>query len=338
VQQDRETIAAVVVTYNRKNLLGQCLDSLFGQTQPLDAIYIIDNCSTDGTPDLLHARGWIATPEGRDDEVVEAIRPVAVPGSPNRRLEVHYVRLPENTGGAGGFHEGMKRATEAGFDWLWLMDDDLQAASEALEVLVRKKTALQEAHAEPFFLNSLALLSDPFDGDALAFPLQELSAVRDPKTGIHPVIRGACHWRFSEVRDQVKDGLYRWACLFNGTFLPARAVREVGLPNRDFFIWGDERDFQWRAARRFDQYTVVDSKVFHPLAHVMRFDWRQYYFIRNSFLVNRHFRHPTLRNLRLILLSLGLGLRHGRAGLTLMLRAIRDGWTGRLGKRDDLTS
>jgi hypothetical protein len=53
-------------------------------------------------------------------------------------------------------------------------------------------------------------------------------------------------------------------------------------------------------------------------------------------IVNRHFRFTALRNLRLIVLSLARGLRHGRWGLSLVVRAIRDGLAGRLGKRDDL--
>ena len=58
--------------------------------------------------------------------------------------------MPENTGGAGGFHEGMNRAVAAGFDWLWLMDDDLLTAPDALETLVRKKNALQRRATGPF--------------------------------------------------------------------------------------------------------------------------------------------------------------------------------------------
>ena len=34
------------------------------------------------------------------------------------------ITLPENMGGAGGFHEGIKYAFEHGFDYIWLMDDD----------------------------------------------------------------------------------------------------------------------------------------------------------------------------------------------------------------------
>lgn len=358
MQQDQETIAAVVVTYNRKDLLGQCLDSLLRQSHPLNAIYVIDNHSSDGTCDSLLARdliapvehhedgpvetmrgiplGGIAKASGLDDGLaqgqratVEPTRPVEVQRSPDRRLEVHYVWMPENTGGAGGFHEGMKRASAAGFDWLWLMDDDLLTAPDALEALVRKKDALRNLGKEPFLLNSLVLARDRPDGDRLASPLQELTARGYPKMGVY-------YWRLAQVRDKVQDGLYRWACPFNGTFVPVAALAEIGLPNRDFYILGDERDFLWRAARRLAFYTVLDSKVFHPEYHPDTFDWKVYYHVRNMFIVNRHFNFPALRNFRLAVLSLARGLRHGPRGMCLVLRAITDGLTGRLGRREDL--
>lgn len=327
--QGEETIAAIVVTYSRKDLLGQCLDSLLRQTYSLDALYVIDNHSADGTCDSLLARGLIAPAECRDGVAVETTRRVPVAGFPDRRLDVHYVRMPENTGGAGGFHEGMKRAAAAGFDWLWLMDDDLLTAPDALETLVRKKNTLQDSGHKPFLLNSLVLARDRPDGNTLACPLQELTPRGSPRGGIY-------HWRLSEVRDKVQDGLYRWACPFNGTFVPACALAEIGLPNKDFYLQGDEKDFLWRAARWLAVYTVIDSKVFHPAFHVDAFDWKTYYSIRNMFLVNRHFNFTALRNLRLILLSLVRGLRHGPGGLALVLRAIHDGLSGRLGRREDL--
>ena len=49
-------VSAVVVTFNRKELLIECLEALRRQTRPLDALYIIDNASTDGTEELLEGR------------------------------------------------------------------------------------------------------------------------------------------------------------------------------------------------------------------------------------------------------------------------------------------
>ena len=325
--QDR--IAAVVVTYNRKALLIEGLESLLNQSHPLDAIYIIDNCSSDGTYEFLRDRELVGPTGGQDRGSWETVRAVPLPAVPPRQTQIHFVRLPENTGGAGGFHEGMKRAAEAGFDWLWLMDDDLVTASDALEALVRKKEALSASQNPPFLLNCVVLSKDRMDGDKLAFPLQELSRSGYPRMGVY-------HWRLSEVRDKIKAGLYCWACPFNGTFVSARAIAQVGLPNKDFYIKGDEKDFLWRAARRLALYTVVDSKVFHPEPRTDVFDWKQYYGIRNMFIVNKYFNFTILRDLRLIVLSLLKGLRHGRKPTLLVLRAIRDGMAGRLGRRDDV--
>ncbi|RYE90427.1 MAG: glycosyltransferase, partial [Cytophagaceae bacterium] len=44
-----ETVAAVLVTYNRLTDLQICLDSLRQQTRLPDAFFVINNGSTDGT-------------------------------------------------------------------------------------------------------------------------------------------------------------------------------------------------------------------------------------------------------------------------------------------------
>jgi GT2 family glycosyltransferase len=100
-------ICAVVVTYNRKTLLEECLRSLEDQTRPLDEIIVIDNASFDGT-----------------DETIKT-----------KFTGITYVKLAENIGGAGGFYEGIKLAYEKGHDWVWVMDDDAIPRSDALEKL-----------------------------------------------------------------------------------------------------------------------------------------------------------------------------------------------------------
>ncbi len=319
--------AAVVVTYNRKALLGACLESLLAQTHPLDGICIVDNCSTDGTYEFLLGKDLIAATDDVGDAPCETVRMVAPPARAEHRVAVHYVRMAENTGGAGGFHEGVKRGWEGAFDWLWLMDDDLLVAPEALEALIRKRELLA-TKGRAFLLNSLVLSKERPDGDTLAMPLQEIDAHGYPKSRLYQ--------HLSQVADKFEDGLYRWVCPFNGTLIPTSALAQIGLPNKDFFIWGDERDFLWRAAKVLDVYTVIDSQVFHPQFQGFAFDWKFYYLVRNSFVVNEHFNHTTLRNLKLAVASLARGLCHGPAGLTLMLRAIKDGMTRNLGKRSDL--
>ena len=101
-------VCAIVVTYNRKELLRECLGALAAQTRPLERVLVVDNASTDGT-----------------QEMVEAEFP-----------DVDLLALPTNQGGAGGFHEGLKDAHAGGAEWIWLMDDDTIAEPDALAELL----------------------------------------------------------------------------------------------------------------------------------------------------------------------------------------------------------
>lgn len=115
-------ITAIVVTYNRKELLRNCLESLMNQTRKPDRILIVDNASTDGTRQFLASTGWL------DCDGIELLA------------------LPENTGGAGGFAAGIKHALETGTDWLWLMDDDACPQPDALAQLLASQPQPQHLY------------------------------------------------------------------------------------------------------------------------------------------------------------------------------------------------
>ncbi|MBO9493576.1 glycosyltransferase family 2 protein [Thalassotalea sp. G20_0] len=115
MKKEKETTCAVVVTYNRKEMLVKCLDGLLKQTCPLDEIVIIDNDSTDGTSNFLKSSGYLEL------------------------SKIHYCLMDDNLGGAGGFHNGLKIAHERGHDWFWLMDDDVIPLNDGLEKLSHYK-------------------------------------------------------------------------------------------------------------------------------------------------------------------------------------------------------
>lgn len=102
-------VVAVVVTYNREQLLASCLDALHAQERRPDAVVVIDNASTD-------ASGRVA-----DEHPVGA----------------DVVHLRRNVGGAGGFAAGIARALERhAADWVWVMDDDTVPRPGALAALL----------------------------------------------------------------------------------------------------------------------------------------------------------------------------------------------------------
>lgn len=118
------THAAIVVSFNRRDLLRECLSSLCGQTRPLDEIIVVDNGSTDGAPDMVVAEF----------------------------PQVTLYRSEKNLGGAGGFAWGVEIAIQRGHDTAWLMDDDANPEADAFAELI---VAFEKNEDEVAFAASL---------------------------------------------------------------------------------------------------------------------------------------------------------------------------------------
>ena len=123
-------IWAVVVTRDRRDLLEECLHALAAQTRRPDRILVVDNASTDGTPELVGAK------------------------YPN----VELLALESNRGGAGGFAAGLERAHAGGASLTWIMDDDTIPEVRALEELLAAAEA--DLDPPPLLLSSVARWSD----------------------------------------------------------------------------------------------------------------------------------------------------------------------------------
>ena len=105
-------MVALVVTYNRKELLRENIEALLNQSFSQFDIMIIDNASTDGT--------------------YEYISDLA-----KNYEKVKYYNTGVNLGGAGGFSLGIKKACEKGYERVWIMDDDTIPQTTALYELVK---------------------------------------------------------------------------------------------------------------------------------------------------------------------------------------------------------
>jgi GT2 family glycosyltransferase len=106
-------VIAIVLTYNRKELVAGCLRGCLDQTDPPDQIFLLDNGSTDGTREFLRERRILDDPR------------------------IAYLSLRKNVGPAAGFDLLTRLAYEAGCDWMWVMDDDTIPSRNALEELKR---------------------------------------------------------------------------------------------------------------------------------------------------------------------------------------------------------
>lgn len=212
-------VAAVVVTYNRKECLLECLRAIERQTLRPDTVYIVDNASTDGTR-----------------EAVDAAAPA---------LNIVYLRLEENIGGAGGFYTGLKTAFECGeHDCYWLMDDDGVPAENCLEHMI---PYLKDNE----YVAPLVLALE--DRTKLAFGTFSGSEIKNDAGNF--------------VQSRSRNGIIEdYSSPFNGILLRHSAVHKAGYPKKELFIWGDELEYQARLkSHGIRPVTVVDAVHLHPM-------------------------------------------------------------------------
>jgi rhamnopyranosyl-N-acetylglucosaminyl-diphospho-decaprenol beta-1,3/1,4-galactofuranosyltransferase len=158
--------------------------------------------------------------------------------------EVEHRTLDSNRGGAGGFHEGLRCAIEEhDADLVWLMDDDGLPEPGCLERLLGR-TDLD-------FWGPAVLAEQ--DISRLCFPIR----LPGSSTVVHEM---------AAVEAAATDGLIRGVVIpFNGVLVTQQLVDRIGLPREDFFIWGDDVEYLWRAQEAGARCaTVVDAHFLHP--------------------------------------------------------------------------
>jgi len=172
-----------------------------------------------------------------------------------------------NEGGAGGFYRGIKRAYEIGCDAVWIMDDDTYPTQTALEELISDYRYLQSAGAKVGFITSNALF-------------------KDGKPCLMNVSNPEFVWN-----EHIKHGLVRVKhSSFVSMMIPTYVVADLGLPVKEFFIWGDDGEYSTRIAAKYEGYMSGNSTVYHMMKENVGVDIftipkdrinRFYYFYRN---------------------------------------------------------
>jgi GT2 family glycosyltransferase len=274
-------VSAVIVTYNNAAMLKGLLEDLEGQSRVPDEIIVIDNASVDGTQDLVTG---------------------TFP-------EVKYIRLPENTGSAGGYHEGIKAALPQS-DLIWTLDDDVRLERDSLEMLIRG--------------------------------FEEMNA-RLPISAVRSVGK-----RQAETARPTRLLLFPW----RGTLIKSEAVRRLGLPLKEFFIYGEDLEYAMRfnaaglpcfwiptsvcIERRLEGKS--DYRLMGGTVRVYSSAFQVYYAFRNNVFVFMKYRdlHRLLRTLLYaIKASIGILVFEGSKGLqkvAAIARGLHHGFIGKLGK------
>lgn len=210
-------INAVVVTYNRKKLLKECLDAILGQTYKINKLILIDNDSNDGTYEMLEEEEYL------------------------NNKSIIYKKLEKNIGGAGGFHEGLKTSLSYDSDWVWIMDDDTIPTKSCLEKLVK---AVDVIHGKTSFMAS-AIYGE--NGEFMNTPTINS---RNSKSG-YP------YWYKYLANGVVNIERATFVSLLINT----QAINKVGLPMKDYFIWGDDSEYTMRLTKYYGNAYLIGSSV-----------------------------------------------------------------------------
>lgn len=209
-----KSVAIIVVTYNRLNLLKECIQSLKNQTYDDRDIIVINNGSTDGTQEWLESQ----------DDVITITQ--------------------ENLGGAGGFYTGLKYSCENGYDYSWVMDDDVIATPNALIELIRVCPNVDG------FVSSRVL---DINGKMCNVP--KITTKKSTNTG-EPT------WgNYLDINILELD-----VASFVSVLIPNKVIFNLGLPYKEYFIWGDDSEYTQRISSRYNCYMAINSKIVHKRA------------------------------------------------------------------------
>ena len=222
-EMNKTDVIAIIVTYNRLELLKRNIASVLSQQNCQCDLLVVDNASTDGTKEYLE-----------------------IMMRENSRLQCLF--LAENTGGAGGFHHGIKTAFANDYRFFWLMDDDTIPNPDCLQQLMKANDAVGGPDSYGFLSSAVFWV----DGKACLMNRPKIKK------------------NYYEKLEYLKAGLVLIEqATFVSLLLPRETILKAGLPIKEYFIWGDDIEYTRRIAvrLRIPSYLVGTSTVVHHMSN-----------------------------------------------------------------------
>ena len=292
-------IGIVLVTFNRIDKLKIALQHYKKQSYPFEYIVIVDNHSTDGTAEFL--KEWLSEKDS---------------------FQKYCVTLDSNTGGAGGFYVGMKKALSLDADWVWLSDDDAYPRPNAFE----KIAEYYESRLPEEQKRIVALCSAVYNKGQIHKEHRNHLNVSRWKVKIQPTT-------LDEYKSEaIKIDIFSYV----GAAIKKSALLEVGLDRKEFFIYCDDQEHSLRLGRAGDIFCVTSSIVDHdtPPFDPKVINWGRYYKRRNDLLMiklNFPYRYYFLRYWKRYWLDVSFHSKNAKVLKKLLRAAHSDAWRNRTG-------
>lgn len=185
----------------------------------------------------------------------------------------------ENVGGSGGFYRGIQYAYQAGADWIWCMDDDVFPRPDCMEYLLPYTHEPGLGILAPRRLMAGQIFTNDFQKVNLSNPFASMYQ--------------------QKLKKQVVNGpVDICGTAFEGLCISRKAVAEIGLPNKELFIFCDDTDYCLRAVLAgfrilYIPSALMDKEKFFSNDNweerSRKKKWKRFYQVRNSTYLNHHY-------------------------------------------------
>lgn len=312
---NERTVCALIVTYNRKELLYNLLIKLSEQSYPVLGIVIVDNDSKDGTSDLL-----------LNKKVINSISIDHSVWNEWNGISIFYHKNSSNIGGSGGFAQAFSIAKELPYDCVWAMDDDVSPDRECLENMMQ-------------YLDETSKVCIPCRGDER---FRDCAIQRYDLNNPFYFHINECKKDIINFDSITTPYVYVEDMAFEGPLMYKSVIDEVGIPNKDYFILYDDTDYAHRLCSVTRIRYIVGAKLKKMIIphEKSSWKWKSYYNLRNSVYFEKKYGknifvkylRPFLRTFDLLLRALFKGQFYR---IKWLLRAYWDGLCGHMGKTYD---
>lgn len=243
-------IGVVLVTYNRLDKLKIALESYNKQSIKPQYVLVVNNNSTDNTAEYLE--------EWKKEQ---------------KEYERIVLNLDKNTGGSGGFYQGLKESLKLDADWVWVADDDAYPKENAFEIAQRYVENHKNSEKELSAICGTVLKSDAKTIDY------------SHRRRIYTTIFNHVAQPYSKSRDYEQEEFEVNGFSYVGTLINKEKMKQTELTKKDYFIYYDDTEHSYRLSKLGKIVCVPSMQVVHDAPHSEMSEivkWKLYYLVRNT--------------------------------------------------------
>jgi GT2 family glycosyltransferase len=255
---EENSVAIILLNWNAYNDTFECLKSLEKLNYPNFHVFLVDNCSQDGSDIKL-----------QNDILNKKFN-----------LNITFIQSGGNLGFAGGNNIGIRRAYNLGYNYFWLLNNDTIVDSNSLKHLIdtlKGDPLIGIVGSKIYYYNTNILW--------YAGGLVDISTGRVKHIGLREVDQGQFNRK--------KEVDFANGCSMAFT---RKLIDEIGYMDEGYFLYYEETDWNIRAKKKgFKVVYVPESVVYHKISSSSGGEsnlspYVYYYNIRNAFLfVNKNY-------------------------------------------------